>query len=242
MGNGRGMAYYQGNRVKKRRYPKSRVSDTILDALSSLSLDTPIERSKPKPQRSRFPRLKRAFGRKGMGNSTRNPLLWQVKPADLRRFMRQLERRSPHRQAAMPNISSYIATMLGRVLDDHKRSGVSQAPAFPVRSRADAAEFVDNITRSWGKPFRQDPSFRDGPPLADTVNGISFTKLIAFRDQMRRAERHAVPQRAGYAAPEQDPGFPLQEQVPDNNGNRMAVGFPGDFGQESGLHLGRTRL
>ena len=243
MGNGRGKAYYQGNRDKKRRHPKSRASNTILDALSTLSLDTPIERSKPNPQPSRFPRLQRAFGRKGMGNSTRNPLLWQVKPTDLRRLMRQLKRRTPNRQAALPNISSRIATMLGRILDDHNRSGVSQVSAFTPRSPADAAKFVDSITHSWGKPFRQDPSFRDGPPLADTVNGISFTKLMAFRDQMRREQQHAVPQRMGYAVPEQDPGFMLQEQVPENNVNGMAAGFPRAFGQQSlDYTLGNMRL
>jgi hypothetical protein len=148
--------------------------------------------------------------------------------------MRQLKKRTPNRQTALPNISSRIATMLGRSLDDHNRSGVSQAPAFTPRSPAETAKFVDSITRSWGKSFRPDPSFRDGPPLADTVNGISFTKLMAFRDQMRREQRHAVPQRMGYAVPEQeDPGFMLQEPVPDNNGNGMLVGFPRTFGQPS---------
>lgn len=230
MGKGRGKVYYQRN--DKRQHPKLRASNTILDALSSFTLDSPIEPHRPKTRPSRFPRLQRAFGRKGMANSTQNPLLWQVKPADLRRLMWQLKRRTPNHQTALPNISSRIATVLGRVLDDHKRSGVSQLSVSKPRNRSDTARLVDSITGSYVKPFRQDPSFRDGPPLADTVNGISFTKLMAFRDQMRREQRHAIPPRMGYAVLEQDSRLLMPEQVPDDNFNGMAVGFPGAFGQE----------
>ncbi|KAH6628123.1 hypothetical protein F5144DRAFT_613855 [Chaetomium tenue] len=229
MRNGRRKVCYQRNR-KVLQHSKPRASNTLVDALSSLRLDSPIEPHKPKAQTSGFPRLQRAFER-------------NVKPADLRRLMRQLKRRTPKHQTASANISSRIAAVLGQVLDDHRRSGVSRSQAYEPRNPSDTARLIDSMAGNRGKPFRQDPSFRNGPPRADTVNGISFTKLIAFRDQMRREQRHAVPRRMGYAVQEQDPGLLMQGQAPNQNVNRMAVDFPRPFGhQPLDYTLGNMRL
>ncbi|KAH6854727.1 hypothetical protein B0I37DRAFT_410793 [Chaetomium sp. MPI-CAGE-AT-0009] len=215
MGNGRGKGYYQAESSRnRRRHPKPRASNAVIDALSSLGLDTPIERNKPKAQPSHFPRLQKAFRRTGMGNSTRNPLLWQVKPTDLHRLVRQLKPRASNRGTSsarqMPNIPGRITTLLRRVLHTHKRLA-GRGPR-PVE-------------------------------LADTVGGMTFQQLLVYRHEMRMEQQLAIADEESYVVPGQVPRHFLQEQASNRNVDAMANGFSRVFVEELLEYgLGRMRL
>ncbi|KAK3298745.1 uncharacterized protein B0H64DRAFT_439185 [Chaetomium fimeti] len=248
MGNGRGRRSYQGERKMNRRHPKPRASHAVSDALSSLSLDTPIEPHKPKDQPTNFPRLQRAFRRDGMADSTVNPLLWQVKPADLHRLVRRLKQQAPKRQASSakqgPNISGRIATLLRRVINNHERVVGPQAPP-PQAARArrcsdSTAKMIDSITSNGANGFRPNPGFRAGPPLSETVDGMNFEQLLAYRETMRTEQQLVIPHGESHAL-QQPPRLLIQEQASNRPVIAMANSFSRGFGAEP-LEYGVQRM